>query len=216
MSLRSSIHSLVLVGSVALVAMVVAHAITLGFGPPTPYHHVALGPAGLLAALLLVAGTVTALRRTTRRPSSRGREADWLLPAFASIRDAGAVQVIGIVVALELASLFASESYEQHVAGVAVSGIVALFGTASVAAPFVHVLLAIVAGIALWSASRAACEHADAIARFVRVALGLFVPRAAAPSPRIDRRATVVPSCVSAPLAFFVANRPPPQSIRLV
>lgn len=215
MSQSPSVNRALIFIAVALAAMTVGHAMTLGMGSPMPYRHVALGPSSMFAAMLLVIGLGSTLARVHRGAKRGERDADWLLPAFAAIRDTGAVKVAGMVASLELLSLFANESLEQHVAGIAVGGIAAMFGTTFVGAPFLHVMIGIAAGVVLWWSSREACRHAVSIAHALRLALAWLQRCTERPRAAIQQRRFVVTRRRRTPLAYRLANRPPPVSISL-
>ena len=205
-------HAL-LIAAVALVAMAAAHALTMV--PDSVYHHIALGPSTELAAVLLGGSAACALRRLwhASRRDARPRP-DWALPAFDAVARLGIARVISAVLAIQLAALFAGEALEQRLAGVTLAGIASLFGSTLWFAPLVHLLIGTLFGAALWASARSICAQAAALARLLRTA-AMWLARGAqtaAPMRSASRPARVALAHLR-PIAFFIANRPPPASI---
>src|SRR5579864_4808080 len=205
-----------LIAGAALAAMTLSHAFVLALdrvlgNGQLGYHHVALVPALGLGALLLVWGVFSILRHLTRAADGTRTDADWLLPSLARIRSIGPLTISAAVLVLQTAALFAGESLEQHLAGVTLSGIPALFGSSLAVAPLLHFAVGIAAGLALWLSARAVCSYAAEAAAIVRAAaqwLSRITPDAATP----QLRALVLAADAVAPpvLSRRIANRPPP------
>jgi hypothetical protein len=208
-------HHLVLIFGIALVAMAAAHALTLGVGPASVYHHFALGPAGVLAGALLLIGIAGAFERILRSGGPPRGQDDWALPAFGAIRSIGPAKIVGMVLAFQFIALFASESLEQRVAGVAIGGIAGVFGSSLSIAPLVQLAFGVVAGLTLWLAAREICRHAAIVYRFVQASLAWISRRVVPVAIRRDRLVTGANRAHEKPIAFNLANRPPPVSVRI-
>jgi len=206
---------ILLIAGVALVAMAIAHALSLA-GTAVSYRHIAVGPAVDLAIGLIAAGAFCAIRRAMHASRKALGDPDWALPAFGAIKALGAGRTIGLVLAIQFIALVAGEALEQRVAGVALVGLSALFGSTLAFAPLVHCAVGIVAGAILWFASREVCRHAAHVIGFVSAIVEWISRRAdIAIAPPRDRRAIPVAPSHLRPIAFFLANRPPPFSVTL-
>jgi hypothetical protein len=205
---------MLLIAGVALVAMTGAHALSL-LGRTTSYSHVALGPAAVLAVFLLSAGGVCAIRRMSDSIDRSPRDPDWALPAFGLIRAIGPARTMGFVLAIQMLSLFAGEALEQRIAGVALGGVAGLFGSTLVWAPVIHFAVGIAAGAILWIASREICRHSAQVVQLFRAVLNWLSRSADVVALKPELPVTPVAPAHLKPIAFFVANRPPPISVAI-
>jgi hypothetical protein len=209
------IHYFLLAG-VALAAMTAGHALTAGLGTLAAYRHIAQGPSSDLAAVLLAIGVWAAVARLLKAGLSGKRRQRWALAAFDAIRTMGPARVAAAIVPLQLLALAGGESLEQHAAGLSVAGIAAIFGSALVWAPVIHIAIGSAAGIALWLASREICEHADdALRRIAAIAAWLAPERGIRGSTYLTIN-RVRRAIAAAPLSTRFANRPPPSILRAV
>lgn len=193
--------------------MTVAHELTL-LGPATLYRHVAVAPIAETAILALIVGLAGAVRKFVTRYDDGACEPDWALPAFATIRRLGITRTVGLVLTMQMLSLAAGESFEQHAAGVSLTGLTALFGTTLVTAPLIHVAIGVAAGALLWFGAREISLHANAVAEIMRAIVDWLSPRhALAPQRVVGTNAAIVSAWHLEPVAYFLANRPPPISV---
>jgi len=166
MTFRGLPAHVIMIGAVALGAMTLAHELTL-LGSATLYRHVAVVPIAEAATLMLALGLLSALQKIVKRQVHDTSEPDWALPSFATIRRLGIVHTVGLVLAMQALSLAASESFEQHAAGLSLTGLSAFFGTTLATAALIHLAVGVVAGTLLWSGAREICRHANAVAAIV-------------------------------------------------
>lgn len=205
----------IIIGAVALAAMTLAHELTL-LGSSMLYRHVAVMPIAETAVLMLAVGVFSAVHKMVRRQASDTREPDWALPAFETIRRLGIAPTVGLVLTIQILSLAVGESFEQHAAGLSLTGLTALFGTTLAAAPLIHLAVGIVAGVLLWVGAREICRHANAVVEFVRaIVYWLSRKRTLAPQRIVRSSAAVVSAPHLEPIAYFLANRPPPISVNI-
>jgi hypothetical protein len=193
--------------------MTLAHELTL-LGPATLYRHVAIMPIAETATLMLAVGLLEAVRRMVKRLGSDKCEPDWALPAFATIRRFGISRTVGLVLTIQMLSLFAGESFEQRAAGLSLTGFTALFGTTLAIAPLIHLAVGIAAGALLWFGAREICRHAIAVAEIMGAIVDwLSRKRALAPLRIVRATGAIVHGPHLEPVAYFLANRPPPISV---
>jgi hypothetical protein len=210
---NSRLHYLLIAG-VALAAMTAGHALTAGLGALAVYRHIAQGPASDLAAVLFATGVWAAVARLLKAGLSGERRQQRALAAFDAIRAMGPARVAAAIVPLQLLALASGESLEQRAAGVSVAGLAAIFGSALVWAPVIHIAIGSAAAIALWLASSEICQHAnDALRRIAAIAAWLAPERGVRGSTylTINRACRLV---AAAPLSTRSANRPPPSILR--
>jgi hypothetical protein len=207
--------------AVALAAMTAAHALELAmenaslFGDGRAgYSHVAQGPiVDLAIALFLFAAGVLAIR-LVRGVWPSNTQSDWMLPVLQEIR---AMSVRGAalrIVSLQFPALVAAEFAEQRLSGIVHPSMAAVFGVGHLTAPFVQFAVGIIAAWVIVAFSRTVCAHAQQLARAGRAVATLFVAVPRRPTVRIALR-SLLAICSSrpkrrAPLAFRIANRPPP------
>jgi hypothetical protein len=134
------------------------------------------------------------------------------VPDFAAPRRIGSSTIALVIAGIQLPTLIATELCEQRISGFAHPGLAAIFGAGHVTAPIIQLAMTALAALTLAALARMSCEHADDLLRAARTIVRIFVVR-----PRRTPRAALV-SCVFArvehpidhPLAFRLANRPPP------
>lgn len=210
----SRIYLAVLAG-VALVAMSSGHALVMLLSPATGYRHVLQGPAVELGLVLLASAAICAAAQVFRALVGPQSASDWVLPAIVKLQALGPVRVIASIVTLQTVLLFAGETVEQKIAGTALAGAAGLFGSTLLVAPLIHFAVGIAAGLALWLLSCAICRHAASafeILRAVFAWLARSLDVTSAPSRRRLALAALLPP--RQPLAYRIANRPPPTSVR--
>jgi hypothetical protein len=193
--------------------MTLAHELTM-VAPAPLYRHVAVAPIAETAVFMLLIGLISALGKIVQRQGNDTREPDWALPAFQSIRRLGVGHTVGLVLMIQMLSLAAGESFEQHAAGVSLTGLTALFGTTLAAAPFIHLGIGITAGMLLWFGAREICGHASVVAGIIRAIVEwLSRERSLVPHRVVRASGAMVSAPHREPLAYFLANRPPPISV---
>jgi hypothetical protein len=208
-----------LVTAFALAAMVSGHALELAlenaglFGDGrAAYSHMAQGPAGLfmlgLALVALVALVVSVARSLgTHRATSLS-----IVPDFVALRRLGGSRVALLIAGMQIPALIATELCEQRLSGFAHPGLAAIFGAGHLTAPIIQLAMTALAALALASLARMSCEHADDLFRAARAIAKIFVV-ARPQAPRAALVASVFARAehpVDHPLAFRLANRPPP------
>jgi hypothetical protein len=202
-------HWPIIIG-IALTAMTAGHALIGALGPALPYQHVAQAPAVDLAALLLAFGAWSLGARIVSAATANRSSHDWLAPAFDAMRRLGFVRLAAVVVPMQLVFLATGEAYEQHLAGIAFAGPLALFGSALWYAPIVQVAVGLAAALAGWLIAREVCRSATAAVAMVRAIVAwLSRPRVRACSA-LTARSIAAPIAFAKPLARKFANRPPP------
>src|SRR5579863_2961946 len=215
MTFRGLPAHVIMIGAVALGAMTLAHELTL-LGSATLYRHVAVVPIAEAATLMLALGLLSALQKIVKRQVHDTSEPDWALPSFATIRRLGIVHTVGLVLAMQALSLAASESFEQHAAGLSLTGLSAFFGTTLATAALIHLAVGVVAGTLLWSGAREICRHANAVAAIVHAIVDRFSRKLAlAPAQIVRAIAAGVHAPHLEPIAYFLANRPPPIAVQV-
>jgi len=167
-----------------------------------------------LAAILLAIAMWIAVARLLKAGLGGERRQPWALAAFDAIRAMGPARIVAAIVPLQLLALAGCESLEQHAAGVSVVGIAAIFGSALVWVPVIHIAIGSAAAIALWLASREICEHAGEALRCIAAIATWLSPESGI---RGSSYLTVSRACrmlSAAPLSTRFANRPPPSILR--
>jgi hypothetical protein len=213
---RSQTRShLFLIAGVALAAMTAGHALIVALTGASGYRHAVQVPAVDLAAVLAGAGVFGAVRRLFGASRNRQLQPDWALPSFETIRALGPVRIASAVLAIQMSVLIAGESLEQHLSGVALPGFAGVFGSTFAFAPLVHVAIGVACALLLWIASRETCRHAIGIIAFSRALIAWLARPLAQRALKPGRTLPAASLALSQPLAFNLANRPPPLSARL-
>jgi hypothetical protein len=214
---RSQTRShLFLIAGVALAAMTAGHALIVALSGPSGYRHALQVPAVELAVVLVCVGAFAAIRGLFGASRDRQVQPDWALPSFEAIRALGPVRIASAVLAIQMSALVAGESLEQHLSGIALPGFAGLFGSTFAFAPLVHVAIGIACALLLWVASRETCRHAMEIIAFGRAIIAWLARPVAQRALKPGHTLPAASFALSQPLAFNLANRPPPLSARLV
>jgi hypothetical protein len=203
----------------ALAAMVSGHALELGLenagvlgDSRAAYSHVAQGPAGLFTLGLLLVALVALAASIVGSIGSRQATFASIVPAFAALRRLGPTKIALLIAGLQFPALVVGELCEQRISGFAHPGLAAIFGAGHVTAPVIQLAMTLLAALALAALARMSCEHADDLLRAARTITRIFV----APFHQPPSDALVAAICARAehpvdhPLAFRLANRPPP------
>lgn len=203
----------------ALAAMVSGHALelalenagVLGDGRAA-YSHVAQGPAGLFILGLTMFAVVALVVSVVCSIGSRNTTIASIVPAFAALRRVGPFRMALPIAGLQFPALVATELFEQRLSRFAHPGVAAIFGAGHVTAPIIQLAMTALAALALAALARMSCDHADDLLRAARTIARILTaarhqPRSAALVASICERAE---RPVDHPLAFRLANRPPP------
>lgn len=194
--------------------MTAGHALVVALSAGSGYRHIVQAPAVELAILLVGAGALAAARRLFRTAGDRHTAPDWALPSLAAIRALGPVQIVCAVLAIQLSALVAGESLEQHLSGVALPGFAGAFGSTLAVAPLIHVAIGAAFALLLWIVAREAYRHATEIVGFGRAIVAWLARPTPLRVPKLGRIRPAASFILSQPLAFKLANRPPPSSVR--
>ncbi len=208
-----------LVVAFALAAMVAGHAIELavenagllGDGVAV-YKHVAQGPAEMVMLGLVLFAIVALSISIVRNIDSRQTTAASIVPALHALRRLGTGRIAVRVAVIQFPALIAAELAEQRLSNFAHPGLAAIFGWSHWTAPVIHCVMALIAAAALASFARMSCEHAEELVHAAR-ALVRFLIVAPQEAPRLDAAVASrepVERRQDHPLAFRIANRPPP------
>jgi hypothetical protein len=212
---RSQTRShLFLIAGFALVAMTAGHALVVALSGASGYRHVLQVPAVELAVVLVGVGAFAAVRRLFGASRNRQIQLDWALPAVEAIQALGPVRIASALLAIQLSALVAGESLEQQVSGIALPGFAGVFGSTFAFAPLVHVAIGIACALLLWIGARETCRHAVEIIAFGRAMIAWLARPIARRALNVGHTLPTASFALSQPLAFNLANRPPPLSVR--
>lgn len=203
-----------LLAATALVAMVAGHAVELwlenihAFGThAAAYAHVAQTFSFEVSLALFAAAALGIVAWLVNR--TRGCNPD-VLPALHRLAHARVASIALPVTSLQLAGLIVTELTEQRVSGYSGNGLLAVFGAGHITALPVHLIVGILAALALYRLARSVCartrEIVAAVANFLRwIGIGSDERR---PAPQSLDVCTL--GGRSSLLSLGFANRPPP------
>jgi hypothetical protein len=203
----------------ALAAMASGHALELAlenasvFGDGrAAYSHIAQGPAEFFILGLTLVAIVALAVSLARSIGPRQATSASIVPDFAALRRLGASRIALLIGSAQFPALIATELCEQRLSGFAHPGLAAIFGVGHVTAPFIQLAMTALAALALAALARMSCEHADDLLRAARTIAKILVVE-----PQRTPRAALVAFAfaraehpIDHPLAFRLANRPPP------
>jgi hypothetical protein len=203
----------------ALAATVFGHAIelalenagVLGDGRAA-YSHNAQGPIEFFILGLTLFTIIALAVSVFRSIGSRQATIASIVPAFAALRRMGTSKIALLIAGVQFPALIAAEICEQRVSGFAHPGLAAIFGAGHVTAPIIQLAMTALAALALAAFARMSCEHADDLLRAAHAIARIFVI-AVRQAPRAALVASVFARAehpIDHPLAFRLANRPPP------
>lgn len=212
-----------LIAATALVAMVAGHAAQLWlenlrvFGEErAAYAHSAQSFAIEAGAALFVVAVALLARQLLRQAAKPSSPVDALLPALHGIVRSGVGCLCLAVVSLQLVLLVVTELAEQRVSGFTGNGMLAIVGPGHTTAIAVHLVIGLLAALALFRASRILCAQSRTLVRVFTVFLRRSRP-VLHPSPLFAHRAShIAPAGRGLEvLALGIANRPPPSTSAL-
>lgn len=182
-------------------------------GPYASYSHGAIVPT-LVAALVLGAIALLNVAGEALARSARIR-GDWVAQVAARIAAVSPLRLLPIVFAMQLLALYAMESAEQIVAFGHPLGFVASLGTPVILVLTVHAFAALIVVGSISHACRALTVAARAIAQALRLPMKRLTARE--PSAAFNVRRLQIEAGSNAkrltPLAWRIANRPPPLQV---
>ena len=182
-------------------------------GPYVSYNHSAL-VASFVAALVL--GAVALLNvagdALTRSARIRG---DWVAHVAARISEVSPLCIAPTVFAAQLIALFVMETGEQVVAFGHPLGFIASLGAPVVLVLAVHALATLIVVGSIAHACRVLTVAARAIVKALRVPMQRLTAREPSALPCVRRLLLAAGSKVGrlTPLAWRIANRPPPLQV---
>ena len=213
-----------LIGAVALGASLAGHAAQLAlesarlFGDaPAAYNHMLQTPFAYLFLGALIVGALCIGRGIVEGVREESGGADWLVPALDVIAQLSPTRLIALIVGLQFTSLVVGELSEQALSSYNRIGLGAIFGPGHLTAPFVHLIVGLLAAWLLIAFARAVCERVADIAHFVRSVIALIGrPARVRCAPALRSLALRCESPDPPLLARHIASRPPPAAAALV